>query len=135
MEKFKNRIFTKSIYDRKAISGNVMIFKYRNGIRPLSPLIKIARDMGMSKAKGLRNWLSEIVDGEVFSNPTTGMFNTSEPRWMFGDLNYKQHLLIFELTDGGNILNVFYFKDYYPRNPKKFTLEFAQAEVKKEGGI
>lgn len=134
MEKFNNHVFTKSIYDRKAISGNVMKFRYRNGIRPLSPFVKIARDMGMSKAKGLRNWLTEINDQEEFTQPTTGMFNTSEPRWMYGDLNEKEHLLIFELTEGGNILNVFYFKDFYPKNPKKFTDQFSRAEVKKEGG-
>lgn len=135
MEKFKNRIFSKSIYDRKGINGGSMKFKYREGIRPVSDWIKITIDMGRSKAKGVTKWLTEMDDRLENRQPTTGMFKTSQPRWTYGDLNNKKHFLIFELTQGGKTLNIYYFKDYYPRSPKNFTLEFAQAEVKKEGGI
>lgn len=134
MERFNKQVFSKSIYDRKAISGNVMKFKYRSGISPLRTFVKITRDMGMSKAKGLRNWLTEIVDGEGRPRPITGLFNTSGPRWTYGDIDGKKHLVIFELTEGGNTLNVFYFKDFYPKNPKKFTEQFFRAEAIKEGG-
>ncbi|MBO0331133.1 hypothetical protein [[Muricauda] lutisoli] len=135
MEKFKNRIFSKSVYDRKGINGGSMKFKYREGIRPVSDWIKITIDMGRSNAKGVTKWLTEMDNLLENRQPTTGMFKTSQPRWTFGDLNNKKHLLIFELTQGGKILNIYYFKDYYPRSPKRFALEFAHAEVKKEGGI
>lgn len=64
-------------------------------------------------------WL-KIRAGNKWSRCLTGLFSTGTKNYYYGDLNKKQHLLIFKFLDDNETLIIRCYKDYYTTNIPHF---------------
>lgn len=110
-------------YTRLAVNGGTTILQTEDANSPLSDLIKVTQDMGKAKTKA-KYWISEQDVKGGYHRPTTAMFSTSQVRWLYGDIDDKKHLMIFESREQGNVLRLYFFKDFYPKSPKRFVIKF-----------
>lgn len=56
-------------------------------------------------------------DGEKWSkNMLTGLFPTTSNDTYYGDINKRQHLLIFHFLDDDDLLFIYLFENFYTRN-------------------
>ncbi|USD24068.1 hypothetical protein [Flagellimonas marinaquae] len=133
MNTYNGKTFVQITYHRIALSGGTAIYSYDDGLTIFEPYLKTTRDTGKSKAKWVRHWLSESKDPYDYDQPTTGMFNSGEPRFMYGDLNQKKDLVIFELWEMGNVLKIYFFPKFYPKNARGFTKKFAINQYERKG--
>ena len=85
--------------------------KVINGKTLLSNSINISknRDYALSSPD---YWL-RIKQGNNWGGYLTGLFKTSRNNIFRGDVNKRQHLLIFEFSDNSNTLTVNYFQNYF----------------------
>lgn len=110
-------------YELSASNGGTLIYNTQERETPFSNEIKLTPNIGRAKTK-TKYWLSEILENGFYGQPTTGLFEIGQIRWNYGDIDDKKHFCIFEYRQDKKVLRIFYFKDFYPRNPKRFTIDF-----------
>ena len=111
------------IYNLIANNGGTSIYHTEDLESPLTNEIKVTSNIGRAKTK-TKFWLSESMENGTYGQPTTALFDVGQLRWNYGDLENKKHLLIFEYRKDRKLLKIYYFKDFYPRNPRRFTISF-----------
>ncbi len=110
-------------YDLLANSGGAAIYINEEVELPLSKEIKVTADLGRAKTK-TKYWVSEPDKNGNYGQPTTALFDIGQLRWYYGDLESKNHFLIFEYRQDKKVLRIYYFKDFYPKNSRRFTKNF-----------
>lgn len=110
-------------YEFYATNGGTSIYLTGDLNSPLSKEIKVTHDIGRAKTKA-SYWISEPNENGIYGQPTTAMFDVGHIRWSYGDLGNKKHFLIFEYRQDKKVLRIYYFKDFYPKNPKRYTINF-----------
>lgn len=112
-------------YRRYASNGSTSIYHSQDKISVFDDQLKIAPDLGRSKAKDKDKpifWMNQI--DEMSFKPTTGLKKTSSPRWFYGDQKRKKDHLIFEFREDKEYLIIHFFKGFKPISPKLFTEKF-----------
>lgn len=110
-------------YDILAYSGGTSIYTTEEVETPLAKEIKVTPNLGRAKTK-TKYWISEPNENGNYGQPTTALFDIGQIRWYYGDLESKKHFLIFEYRQDKKVLRIYYFKDFYPKNPRRFTINF-----------
>ncbi len=90
---------------------------------PLTSVINISKNRMFNNSKGAMYFL-RIRNGKKWSKTTTsGLLTTKRKSLYYGDIAkringiYKKtHLLIFKFAPKGTAINIYVFKDYYPKN-------------------
>lgn len=88
-----------------------------NGIQYLPDIINISKDRSFAKSSP-KYWL-KFKTGKHFGKCETGLFKTKHNTIYFGDLNKRQHLLIFWFSDNADSIQILYYKDYFTTNLSK----------------
>jgi len=88
------------------------LIEVKNGTTQLSNLINISKDRNCAQSLPTY-WLKERNGKNWKKHCTTGLFKTGIANIYKGDLNRKKHLIIFDFSEGANILTVFLFHNYY----------------------
>ncbi|SMC33689.1 hypothetical protein [Cellulophaga tyrosinoxydans] len=110
-------------YRRYASNGSTSIYHSQDKFSVFDDQLKIAPDLGRSKAKDKPIfWMNQI--DEMSFKPTTGLKKTSSPRWFYGDQKRKKDHLIFEFREDKEYLIIHFFKGFKPISPKLFTEKF-----------
>lgn len=112
-------------YRRYASNGGTSIYHSQDKISAFDDQLKIAKDLGRSKAKGKEKpilWIAQIDNG--YSQPTTGLKITSSFRWFYGDQRRKKDHVIFEFREDKECLKIYLFKNFRPASPRHFTEKF-----------
>ncbi|WP_286812895.1 MULTISPECIES: hypothetical protein [unclassified Maribacter] len=106
-----------------ANNGGTTIYSAVEQETPLGKDIKVAQDLARARTK-TKYWVSELDENGNYAQPTTAMFSVGQIRWFYGDTENQKNYLIFEYRQDKELLRVFYFKDFHPKNPKRFTINF-----------
>jgi len=89
---------------------------YVEGEKMLSDKINVSKDRGYARSKPI-SWL-KLHNGKKWTQNATGMFSTSAgENVLFGDLNNRKHMVLFEYTEPSenpSELIVYCYKNYYP---------------------
>jgi hypothetical protein len=110
-------------YRRFASNGGTAIYHSQDKISVFDDQLKITRDLAGSKAKKKPVlWMNQI--DEKSCRPTTGLYETSSPRWFYGDQKRKKDFIIFEFREDKEYLKIHFFKGFKPISPKLFTEKF-----------
>lgn len=110
-------------YRRYGSNGGTSIYHSQDKISAFDDQLKITNDLGRSKAKKRPTlWLNQI-DSKTF-RPTTGMYQTSNPRWFFGDQRRKRDFIMFEFREDREFLKIHLIKNFKPVSPKVFAEKF-----------
>ena len=114
---------TTHTYELIAKNGGTSIYRTEGDTAPLTTELKITADLGRAKTK-TKYWISEPTENGIYGQPTTALLEVGQMRWSYGDLESKKHFCIFEHRQDKKVLRIYYFKEFYPRNPKRFTINF-----------
>ncbi|UMB60261.1 hypothetical protein MHL31_14395 [Lutibacter sp. A80] len=92
------------------------IAEVENSTPPLSKLLNISKNRNC--ALSMPDYWLKIRQANKWSKCITGLFKTDFKNIYKGDVNKKQHLLIFKFNDT-DTLTVYYFKNYYTQDFSK----------------
>ena len=88
-----------------------------NNFKQPSKLLNISENRKFAKSKP-EYWI-KTHNGKTWNKKMlTGLFPAEMENTYYGDINKRQHLVIFHFLDAGDMLYVYYFKNYYTRNLK-----------------
>jgi len=93
--------------------------KHYELVKPKRPHPLIAKFLNIQDARGYskskpRSWVKYKI-GENWSTPVTGLFQIPIQGYFFnGDLDQKNHLVIFEFSVTGHQLKITLFPNFYP---------------------
>lgn len=93
-------------------------FQLENNNKPLkhlSPLLNISENRKFANSNP-DYWLKTHNGKKWNKTALTGLFPVNKKDFYFGDINKKQHLLLFRFIDCLDMLEVYYFENYYTRN-------------------
>tara|TARA_R110002110_G_scaffold199752_5_gene410527 strand:+ start:1152 stop:1556 length:405 start_codon:yes stop_codon:yes gene_type:complete len=86
-----------------------------NNFKQPSKLLNISENRKFAKADPVY-WVKTHTGKKWNKKILTGLFPAAMKDTYYGDINKRQHLLIFHFLDEGDCLLVYYFKNYYTRN-------------------
>jgi len=110
-------------YRRYASNGSTSIYHSQDKISVFDDQLKITPDLGRSRAKKKPIFWMNQIDEKSF-RPTTGLSETSSPRWFHGDQKRKKDFIIFEFREDKEYLKIHFFKGFKPISPKLFTEKY-----------
>lgn len=93
-------------------------YQLENQNRPLqhlSKLLNVSENRKFAKSNPVY-WLKNHNGEKWNDRALTGMFPTKQKDIYYGDINKRQHLLLFRFTDSLDMLIVYYFENYYTRD-------------------
>lgn len=93
-----------------------------NGEQYLPDIINISIDRSFAKSSP-KYWL-KFKTGNRWGKCETGLFKTDYKNIYSGDLNKKQHLLIFWLSDNAESIQIEYYNDYFTHDLSNILSRF-----------
>ena len=90
-----------------------------NGTTQLTNQINISANRECAKSMPLY-WV-KVREGKKWSSWITGLFKTNIKGILKGDINHKQHLVIFRFSNDMNELTVYYFQNYFTRDTDRIV--------------
>lgn len=90
--------------------------------------INISKDQSFAKSSP-QYWL-KIRTGEKWSECLTGLFETCFKDVFWGDINNKQHLVIFKFSNDYDLLTIYFFKNYFTKELDSVLSFMSQHEKK-----
>lgn len=98
--------------------------KTKNGYSQLSETINISKNRNFALSMPLY-WL-KIRQGKKWSNWITGLFKTDTENVYKGDINKKEHLLIFKFSNDNDTLTIHYYKNYFVNDVSILLTQFTK---------
>lgn len=103
------------------------LVEVKNGITLLPELINVSQNRNFALSMP-QYWL-KIRQGKKWSNCITGLFKTEVENIYKGDVNKKQHLLIFEFSNDSDTLTIHYYKNFFVKDVSALLKQFTEVQA------
>ncbi len=98
-----------------------------NGNSLLSEAINISKNRNY--ALSMPHYWLKIKQGKKWSNCITGLFKTEAKNVYHGDVNKKQHLLLFEFSNDAETVVIHYYQNFFTSNISNLVKQLSKVQA------